>query len=91
MAIILLLFILGIEFPKDFKKRVSTIFRRFFRVYAHIYHCHADDIKSFNADAHLNTCFKHFLYFVREFQLIDSKELIPLQELITPILGNQKN
>jgi hypothetical protein len=59
----------GQQFPKDFKKRVSTLFKRFFRVYAHIYHSHLSDIEKLGADAHLNTCFKHFMFFVLEFQV----------------------
>ena len=34
------------------------------------------------AEPHLNTCFKHYMYFVYEFNLIPRKEeLQPLQEL----------
>ncbi|TSW89641.1 MOB kinase activator 1A [Bagarius yarrelli] len=33
-------------------------------------------------EAHLNTSFKHFIFFVQEFNLIDRRELVPLQELI---------
>ena len=72
----------GTEFPRDFKKRVSTIFRRFFRVYGHIYHCHLEDIKSFSADQHLHTCFKHFVLFCLEFNLVPEQELVPLQDVI---------
>ncbi|KAK7895874.1 hypothetical protein WMY93_021199 [Mugilogobius chulae] len=36
----------------------------------------------FKQEAHLNTSFKHFIFFVQEFNLIDRKELVPLQELI---------
>ena len=36
----------------------------------------------FGDGEHLNTCFKHFLYFVDEFGLIDEKEMAPLKELI---------
>ena len=28
----------GMEFPKNFPKTAATIFKRLFRVYAHIYH-----------------------------------------------------
>ena len=31
---------LGVPFPKDFIGIVQTIFKRLFRVYAHIYYCH---------------------------------------------------
>ncbi|RLM93047.1 hypothetical protein C2845_PM08G10270 [Panicum miliaceum] len=39
-------------------------------------------IVSLKEEAHLNTCFKHFILFTNEFGLIDKKELAPLQELI---------
>ena len=35
---------------------------------------------------HLNTCFKHFFYFVLEFDLIQKEELRPLQELIDKLI-----
>ena len=35
---------LGIPFPKDFRDTVRTIFRRLFRVYAHLYSNHFDQI-----------------------------------------------
>ena len=34
------------------------------------------------AETHLNTCFKHFIYFIDQFALVDSRELAPLAELI---------
>jgi len=33
-------------------------------------------------EPHLNTSFKHFIYFVQEFNLVDRRELAPMQELI---------
>ena len=42
---------------------VKTIFKRLFRVYAHIYHSHFKDVCALGEEAHLNTCFKHFMYF----------------------------
>ena len=32
----------------------------------------------FFQEAHVNTCYKHFYYFVVEFQLVAEKELEPL-------------
>ena len=34
------------------------------------------------AEAHLNTTFKHFILFDREFKMINIKEEVPLQKLI---------
>eukprot|EP00898_Chlorokybus_atmophyticus_P008772 jgi/Chlat1/8897/Chrsp92S08209 len=73
---------LGAAFPKSFLETVRTIFKRLFRVYAHIYHNHFQKICSLGEEAHLNTCFKHFIYFTQQFNLIDRRELAPLQELI---------
>lgn len=81
---------LGTPFPKNFQAIVRVIFKRLFRVYAHIYHSHFQKIVSLGAEAHLNTCFKHFIYFVHEFKLIDPKELQPLKDLIDSLMGKEK-
>lgn len=41
------------------------------------------------AEAHLNTCFKHFICFVNEFKLIEASELAPLQEIIDSMLSGK--
>jgi MOB kinase activator 1 len=56
--------------------------KRLFRIYAHTYHEHLDYVKELNAIEHLNTSFKNFILFVHEFQLIESKDLAPLADLI---------
>ncbi|TXG61651.1 hypothetical protein EZV62_013014 [Acer yangbiense] len=77
---------LGSPFPPNFKDVVKTIFKRLFRVYAHIYHSHFQKIVNLKEEAHLNTCFKHFVLFTWEFRLIDKGELAPLSELVESIL-----
>ena len=57
------------SFPADFEKYVKDIFKRLFRVFAIIYHRHFQTIEQLDAAAHLNTCFKHFCFFVLEFAL----------------------
>lgn len=59
----LLLCVTGAPFPANFQDVVKTIFKRLFRVYAHIYHSHFQKIVSLKEEAHLNTCFKHFVLF----------------------------
>lgn len=71
----------GTAFPRNFAQVVKTIFKRLFRIYAHMYHAHFPKIQEFGAEQHLNTCFKHFFYFVYEFRLIDPKEMEPLKDL----------
>lgn len=53
----------GAPFPANFNDVIRTIFKRLFRVYAHMYHTHFNNICSLNEQPHLNTCFKHFMYF----------------------------
>lgn len=77
------------SYPKNFKQICSVIYKRFFRVYAHIYHSHFKRIQRLGASAHLNTCFKHFIYFVHEFKLIEPKELQPLKDLIDSLMGKE--
>lgn len=77
---------LGAPFPSNFQDVVKTIFKRLFRVYAHIYHSHFQKIISLKEEAHMNTCFKHFALFTWEFRLIDKAELAPLYELVESIL-----
>jgi len=71
------------DFPKDFVNYVKQILRKMFRVYAHIYHSHWKKIAEVEAKAHFILCFKHFYYFVREFDLVEDKEMqiVPVSEL----------
>ena len=72
----------GTPFPKNFLAVVKVIFKRLFRVYGHMYHQHFDTVMNIGVEAHLNTCFKHFIFFVQEFDLVNKAELAPLQDLI---------
>ncbi len=58
---------IGVPFPKNFVAIIKVIFKRLFRVYAHIYHTHFQHIMLLSAETHLNTCFKHFIYFIDQF------------------------
>ena len=60
----------GQPFPPDFVDTVRKIFRRLFRVYAHIYHSHFNQVCELGEEAHLNTLFKHFIFFSHYFKLI---------------------
>ena len=55
------------------------------RVFVHVYIHHFDRLTELEAEAHSNTLFKHYYYFVKEFQLVDEKEFEPLKELIAKI------
>lgn len=83
----------GVPFPTNFRKGIRVIYKRLFRIYAHIFHAHFKELMEQEADAHLNHSFKHFIYFVKEFNLVDEEELEPLKDLITLCMRqkNQKN
>jgi len=72
----------GTPYPKNFVSIVKQIFKRLFRVYAHIYHCHYPEVVGLKTEAHLHTSFKHLTYFIQEFDLVNPNDLTPLQELI---------
>ncbi|EGR30523.1 mps one binder kinase activator-like 1b, putative [Ichthyophthirius multifiliis] len=82
---------IGVPFPKNFLNVIKVIFKRLFRVYAHMYHSHFQHIMNLGLEYHLNTCFKHFIYFIDEFKLVDDKELAPLAELIQQFKARKEN
>ena len=71
-------FTLGVPFPKNFQQVCKKILSRLFRVFVHVYIHHFDSVCSMGAEAHINTCYKHYYYFISEFNLIDNSELEPL-------------
>lgn len=70
--------VLGVPFPKNFQQVCKKILSRLFRVFVHVYIHHFDSICNMGAEAHINTCYKHYYYFISEFNLIDHSELEPL-------------
>ena len=81
---------IGVQFPKNFLSVAKTILKRLFRVYAHVYYEHFHQVIYLQEEPHLNTSFKHFIYFVQEFDLVEKKELAPLQDLIDKLMTKDK-
>lgn len=77
-------------FPRTFLPKVKEIFKRLFRQFAHLYYSHYDQIKAAGSNKHLNSSFKHFIYFVLEFDLVDATSLAPLQKFIDHIMNQHK-
>ena len=69
---------------------VKTIFKRMFRIYGHMYLSHFRILAGLGQEMHLNTSFKHFIFFVQEFGLIEKKELAPMEEIIENLLNDDK-
>jgi MOB kinase activator 1 len=68
-----------IPFPSDFMSYIKDIYKRLFRIFAIVYHSHFPIYEKLGAVAHLNTCFKHFMYFCFEFDLVPENELKALK------------
>jgi MOB kinase activator 1 len=69
------------EYPENFRDIVGNIFKRLFRVYAHCFHHHLLDFRNLGAEGTLNSAFRHFALFVKEFHLIADDELEALREV----------
>eukprot|EP00913_Durusdinium_trenchii_P022502 g21139.t1 len=80
----------GQPFLPNFKKGIRVIYKRLFRIYAHIFHAHFKEMVDSDADAHLNHSFKHFVYFVKEFDLIEDSELEPMGDLIRLLMRKRE-
>lgn len=78
----------GAPFPPQFLTLCKTMLKRLFRVYAHIYCHHFDEITELGLQTHLNTSLKHFVLFCKEFQLIGQKDFGPLSELVQLMLDD---
>jgi len=69
----------------QFAALCGQIFRRIFRVYGIIYASFFGTLEALGMAPHLNTCFKHFMFFCTEFGLLPDKEIEPLDVLVKPI------
>ncbi|ORX56221.1 Mob1/phocein [Hesseltinella vesiculosa] len=79
----------GQDFPSDFISTVRRVFTQLFRLFAHMYHHHYDKILCLNEEPHFNSLFAHFISFAQAFDLLDKKELAPLQPLIDIMVKQQ--
>lgn len=66
------------DFPKDFRKIVKDMSKKIFRVYAHVFHQHFNEVKERKMETNFLFAFKHFLFFAMEFRLLNEKELEPM-------------
>lgn len=77
---------IGAPFPQQFPMLVKTIFKRMFRIYAHIYCHHFHEISELGLQSHLNTSLKHYVLFSKEFNLIERKDYGPLEDLVSQMI-----
>lgn len=78
---------IGVPFPKSFPSLVRQIFKRLYRVYAHIYCHHYPVIRELGLEPHLNTSFKQYVLFIDEHGLASGKDYWgPLGDLVESML-----
>lgn len=63
----------------------GQMFRRMFRIYGIIYSSFFGTVEALEMAPHLNSCFKHFMYFCVEFALLPKREVEPLDVLVKPV------
>ncbi|KAF2190653.1 maintenance of ploidy protein MOB2 [Zopfia rhizophila CBS 207.26] len=79
---------IGVPFPKTFPVLLRNMFKRLYRVYAHIYCHHYPVVIELGLEPHLNTSFKHYVLFIDEHGLASgSKDFWgPLGDLVESML-----
>lgn len=70
---------------REFAALCGQIFRRLFRVFGIIYSSFFSTLQALDMAPHLNSAFKHFMFFCMEFQLLPDREMEPLDVLVKPI------
>lgn len=77
-----------VPFPDNFFNYVRDIFKRMFRVYAIIYSQQPlfQIYESIEAAPHLNTSFKHFMYFALQHKLVAEQEMKAIASVTDPYI-----
>ncbi|WRT69095.1 uncharacterized protein IL334_006078 [Kwoniella shivajii] len=69
----------GRDFPNSFAYTAKHIYKHLFRIFAHLYHQHFEQILHLSIEAHFNSLFAHFLAFGKEFDILVMKDLMTNQ------------
>ncbi len=64
---------------------IKVIYTRIFRIFAIVYSHHFSKLERIGAVSHLNTSFKHFLYFIWEYDIVANAELEALNDIVQEI------
>ncbi|GBG27788.1 Leucine-rich repeat-containing protein 1 [Hondaea fermentalgiana] len=66
------------DFPDEFVDVYARkMFKLMFRIFAILFHQHFETIEVLGGAAHMNTCFKHFVFFMLEHDLVpDEQEIL---------------
>ncbi|CAH1263246.1 MOB3B [Branchiostoma lanceolatum] len=75
-------------FPKNFLPLCKKMLTRLFRVFVHVYIHHFDRVVAIGGEPHVNTCYKHFYFFITENNLVEKRELEPLVDMTRRLCGH---
>jgi len=70
-----------VPFPSNFKEVCKRIFRRLYRVFVHVYIEHFERLQEAGAEAHTNTFYRHYYFFMKEHKLMEERDFAPLETL----------
>ncbi|ELP83843.1 hypothetical protein EIN_197860 [Entamoeba invadens IP1] len=68
--------------PKVFVETVRKIFKRLFRVYAHMFYNHMEHMEQLGIQTVTLRGFKHFYAFSRQYKMLSKDDVAPLQTLV---------
>ena len=69
-------------FPENFENDVKSLYRQMARCYFHLYHGHWLDFYHVGMYKEVNTCFMHFVTVAKLFDLLQDRDLKPMQPLL---------
>ena len=72
-------------FPNSFHSVCKKLLRRMARVYGHIYYAHYSILLQLKIDIHVNTCFKHFIYFTLRYNMVNKQEFMAFGKIVTKL------
>ena len=80
-------FLSSCQYPESFLGEVTTVFRRLFRVYAHVYLEHFGKFTASGASTSLNTSFIHAYVFGKHFDLLTEYDVAPVMLIVDALLS----
>ena len=75
-------------FPQQYVNKVKSVVKRYFRIYAHIYHSHLNTLKDLKMDTAFLDSLAYFFYFIDLYSLIPLIDLRPLSCAIHQLVPN---
>jgi len=78
---------LDVGYPPEAMAQFKTLYKRIFRVYAHVYLEHYASFEDENALRSLNTSFLHLFLFGREFELLSTQDVSPVMCIVDALMS----